>query len=83
MAACATKQFTVNLFYIWFSPVLAWTNEPLMCLTASREKILTAHLQATQLLNGLSSVAAQSLAQPLNEVLIKCKSFFPEDYVDL
>lgn len=54
-----------------------------MCLTASCEKILTARLQAAQLLNGLSAVAAQSLAQPLNEVLIKGRSFFPEDYVDL
>lgn len=76
MAACATKQLTLNLFYIWFSSMPAWTNEPLMCLTASREKILTARLQAAQLLNGLSGVAAQSLAQPLNEVLIKFRSFF-------
>lgn len=83
MAACATKQLPVNRFYIWFRSMLAWTNEPLMRLTASREQILTARLHAAQLLNGLSGVAAQSLAQPLNEVLIKCRSFFPEDYVDL
>lgn len=60
MAACATKQLPVNLFYIWFSSMLAWKNEPLMRLTASREKNLTARLQAAQLLNGLCAVAAQS-----------------------
>lgn len=56
--------------------MLAWTNEPVMCLTASHENFLTARLQAAQLLNGLSGMAAHSLAQTLNEVLIKCRSFF-------